>query len=39
MYFKAKSYKIPIYVTFILLTGACSVKAMFTIDDFITKFS
>lgn len=46
MYFKAKSYKIPIYVIFVSLraaalsaTGVCSLKAMFTIDDFITKFS
>lgn len=39
MYFKAKSYKIPIYVTFVLLIRTCSVKAMFIIDVFITKFS
>lgn len=45
MYFKAKSYKIPIYVTVVSLrtaalsaTGACSIKTVFTIDDFITKF-
>lgn len=39
MYFKAKIYKIPAYVTFVLLTGAWTVKGMFSIDDFITEFS
>ena len=46
MDFKAKSYKVPIYVTFVSLrtaalspTGACSIKAAFATDDFTTKFS
>lgn len=46
MYFKAKSYKIPIYVTFVSLrtaalsaVGACSIETVFTTDDFITKFN